>query len=286
LSSTGASASPGTADAQANVITLAGQPLLGLGGSQSSEGESGGALLDTGSSLPAHVEVAPWHAAATGSAASSKRSSSASAAAARAELPGVAKAGVLTSQSQAEHRSEQSVGSSFSDGVTLDLGNVLGLVLLHSETSSSGQGSSYLVGLNGTEIGTDEQLGDVCALDVSGVASLACLTASGGIANGLTSGAAELLGVKTALGLDPVAAFSTAASSGSGTPTSILPAAANAALPSAADTARAVSPAASSVGMAALPRTGVAIASLAGAALAALLAGAALRLFGRRRLAA
>ena len=98
----------------------------------------------------------------------------------------------------------------------------------------------------------------------------------------------QLLGVQTALGLNPVAAFSTAASSGSGTAPSILPAAGEVAPPAvaAADSARAVSPAASSVGMAALPRTGVAIASLAAAALAALLSGAALRLVGRRRLAA
>jgi LPXTG-motif cell wall-anchored protein len=51
------------------------------------------------------------------------------------------------------------------------------------------------------------------------------------------------------------------------------------------DTSRAVSPAAAA-GIAGLPRTGVATASLAAAALAALLSGTALRLLGRRRLAA
>jgi hypothetical protein len=291
VSSTGASADPAQADSQASVVSLGGQPVLGSGGSQSSEGETGGALLDTGTSLPAHVEVAPWHAAATGTAASSHRSSRASAALARVEAPGVVQAGVLTADSQAEHRSEQSVGSSASNGIDLGLADVARLILLHSETASTGKGHSYLVGLNGTEIGTDQQLGAGCSLDAAGLASLTCLTASGGIANGLTSGAAEVLGVQTALGLNPLAAFSTAASSGSGTAPEpapeILPAVANAALPS-ADTARTVAPAASasSTGFAALPRTGVAIASLAASALAALLAGTVLRLFGRRRLAA
>ncbi|MDQ1567018.1 MAG: hypothetical protein QOF96_1898, partial [Actinomycetota bacterium] len=153
------------------------------------------------------------------------------------------------------------------------------------EVGSSGKGHSYLVGLSGTEIGTDDQLGKGCALDASGVASLSCLTASGGVANNITSGAAEIIGVKTALGLDPVSAFTTAASSGTGTP-SILPSAA-ATLPS-IDTSRALSPAAAptTTNAAALPRTGVAALSMAVSALAALLSGLGLRLLGRRRVAA
>ena len=173
-------------------------------------------------------------------------------------MPGGGKVGVLTSDSQAEHSPEQSTATGTSDALNMGLGDTTRLVLLHSEVSSTGKGHSYLVGLNGTEIGTDDQLGKSCALDASGVASLSCLTASGGTANGLTRGAAEVLGVQTALGLNPVAAFSTAASSGTGStpPPSILPVVANPV--AAAETARTVTPAPASA-PAALPRTGVAI---------------------------
>jgi hypothetical protein len=264
------------------VVSIGGHPALGTGGSRSSDGESGGALLDTSDHAPVHLQVAPWHASATGQSASTRRSR-ASAAAARAEVPKVAKAGVLTSESQAEHADFQSTGSSRSDALDLGLGDATRLVLLHSEASSSGTGHSYLLGLNGTKIGTDDQLGKSCALDAAGVAQLTCLTASGGIANGLTSGAAEVLGVNTTLGLNPVSAFRTAASAGTGSiPPSILPAL-GVTLPS-TDTARAVTPETSTA--AALPRTGAAVASLAASALAALLSGLVLRLLGRRRLAA
>jgi len=284
ISSTGATADPSRSDARATVVGVGGQPVAGTGGSQPEEGESRGALLDTGT-LPAHVQVAPWHASAKGSPASSRRSSRASAAAARAEVPSVVKAGVLTSDSQAAHEWQQSSALSSSNAIDLGLADAFRLVLLHSEVGSSGKGHSYLVGLNGTEIGTDDQLGKGCALNAAGVASLSCLTASGGVANGITSGAAEVAGVNTVLGLNPVSAFSTAASSGLGTP-SILSSVA-AALPS-IDTARSVNPAPSLAAAATgtLPRTGVAGVSLAASALAALLSGLVLRLLGRRRLAA
>ena len=165
ISTTGATADSNTAGAQAAVINLGGQPLLGTGGAQTSEGESGGALLDTGTAVPAHVQLAPWHAAAKGSPSSAHRSSSASAALARAEAPGVAKLGVLTADSQADHQTAQSTALSTSNAVDLSLADVANIVLLHSEAGASGTGHSYLVGLNGTELGTDDQLGPSCALD-------------------------------------------------------------------------------------------------------------------------
>lgn len=282
ISSTGASAGSDKAESRAAVVSLNGQPALGTGGSQPNEGQSGGALVDTGTSAPAQVQVAPWQASSKGTAGSAKRSSSAAASAAKAEAPGLAKADVLGSEANADHTTAQSRGSSTSEALDLTLGtDTARLVLLHSEVGSSGKGHSYLVGLNGTEIGTDDQLGKSCAVDAS-VASLVCLTASGDITNGITSGNAEVLGVKTALGLDSLAAFSTAADSGTGTAVpSILPAVAEAVLP-AADTARAVTPAITTSDTA-LARTGVAAASLAASALAAILSGLVLRLIGRRR---
>jgi hypothetical protein len=277
ISTTGASADSNKADAEAAVISIGGKSALGTGGSQSSDGDVQGAILDTGDRFPARLQVAPWHTVANGSKASAHRHSKAEAALARAEAPGVVKVGLLTSQAEADHTATQSNGTSVSDAADLTLADVVRVVLLHSEVGSTERGHSYLVGLNGTEIGTDEQLGKICALDASGVASLSCLTASGGKAsNGITAGAAQVAGVNTALGLNPVAAFSTAASSGPGTtPPSILPVAAPVIN---GETARAaVSPAAAPARTPALPRTGLALAS------AALLSGLVLRLFGRRR---
>jgi hypothetical protein len=289
VSTTGAAADPNTAAAQASVIEVGGEPVLGTGGSQASTGQSGGALLDTGNALPAQVQVAPWQATATGSANDSRRSSNASAAAARAEVPEVAKLGVLQSESSAEHQSAKSVGAASSDGIDLGLADVARLILLHSETSSEGRGHSYLVGLNGTEIGTDEQLGEICALEATGLLGLSCLQASGGPAGGLLGGSAEVLGISTPLAaaLDPVSAFSATSSAGPGSdPISVLPADASAAE---SEAARTVSPAASTPAdtagqiLGALPRTGMAMAAFVIAALGALLSGGTLRRLARRR---
>ena len=286
ISNTGAKADPSSAEARAAVVSIGGQPALNTGGTQSGEGESGGALLDTGDKLPAHLQVAPWKAGSKGTAASARRSSHASAALARLEAPNhAAKVGVLTSDANADHVTEKSNGTSTSDAVDLVLGDTH-VVVAHSEASSAGKGHSYLVGLSGTQIGTDDQLGKspICSLDAS-VVALSCLTASGGVANGLTTSAAQVAGVQTALGLNPVTAFGTTASSGTGTPPSILESVAAALpAPAPAETARAAAvERPSALPPAGLARTGVALASTAAAALAALVSGLALRLFGRRR---
>jgi hypothetical protein len=290
VSETGAAADPNTADASASVIEVGGEPILGTGGSQTSTGESSGALVDTGAALPVQAQLAPWSAEATGSSAGSTRSSQASAAVARAAVPQVASLGVLQSESSAEHRSTKSIGAGSSDAVDLGLADIARLVLLHSEVSSEGRGHSYLVGLNGTEIGTDDQLGQACVLGVPGLLGLSCLQASGGLTGGLLGGSAELLGITTPLGaaLDPVAAFSATSTSGSGSePIAVLPDAGTS-----TEAARAVSPAAAAAPstadqiLEALPRTGATVAALLAAALAALMSGGTLRRFGRRRVTA
>ena len=289
LSNTGATADPNTAGARASVLDLNGEPLLGTGGTQASTGESSGALVDTGAALPVTAQVAPWSAAASGSAANSTRTSKAKAAVARAEVPDVAKLGVLQSESTAEHRSEKSTAIGSSDAVDLGLADIARLILLHSEGSSEGAGQSYLVGLNGTEIGTNEQLGQLCALQVPDVVALSCLTASGGLGGGLLGGNAEVLGasIPLAAALDPVSAFSASATSGTGS----VVAGATETPAAATETERSVAPAAETAPAVdtsgqALPRTGVAIAALLAAAFAALLSGGALRLIGRRRVTA
>ena len=288
ISKTGATADSGAPSADASVIRLGGQPLLGLGGTQQGDGATGGSLADTGASLPARAQVAPWRASADGTHTATRHARS-SAAVARADLPDVASAGVLTSDSEATHTDQKSSGTAMTDGVQLSALDVVRLVLLHSEVSTEGRGHSYLVGLNGTEIGTDEQLGagPLCALDAAGVASLSCLTASGG--NGTGNPVAQVAELTPAIealaAVNPVAAFTTAANSGAGTPAVTAPAAApvvegeatRAAAPEPAAAAQTVTDSSTS-----LSRTGTAVASLAGTAIGLLMVGFALRRFKAR----
>jgi len=294
VSKTDATAGSGGPTAGASVIRLQGEPVLNLGGTQQGDGESGGSLLDTGASLPVRAQVAPWHAAASGAHSSTRHAKSA-AAVARADVPDVARAGVLTSSSEATYTDQRSTGTAVSDGADLAVLDALDLDLLHSEVNSDGRGHSYLVGVNGTEIGTDDQLGasPLCSLSAPGLLNLSCLTASGGNAapGGLTNGAANLATVSPVLdvlaAVSPVSAFTAASSSGSGTSTPVA-AAAPAAGVSGDEASRSLAspaPAASAVEgqqTGRLPRTGTNPAALLATALSALLAGLGLRRFRTR----
>lgn len=295
VSRTSASADPAGSSAQASVISVGGQPVANLGGTQKGDGETDGSLVDTGSSQPARVEVAPWHAAANS--ASGSRSSQASAAALRAQVPKVVRAQVLASESQASHRAEKSTGRAASDGADVTVLDGTHVVVLHSEVGSERRGHSYLAKVNGTEIGTDEQLGKspLCALNAAGVLSVSCLTASGGTVGNITSGAAEVARVAPAVEaiqmLNPIAAITTAASSGIGeqpgialpipvpapAPSAEMTRAASAAGPAVPGAQAALSPSTSG-----LPRTGTAATPFAGSALAALAFGILLRRIGVR----
>jgi LPXTG cell wall anchor motif len=290
ISQTDATAGSGASSADASVIRLGGEPLLNLGGSQTGDGDTGGSLLDTGASLPARVQVAPWHASADGSQGPTRHARG-SAAVARADLPSVVTAGVLTSDSNASYTEQKSSGTATSDGVQLGILGAIRVVLLHSEVSSESGGHSYLVGFNDTQIGTDDQLGTspLCALN-AGLASLSCLTGSGGTgASGTANAVAQVAQVTPALdalgALNPVAAFTTSATSGTGQAPAVT-APAPAAVPQVeGETSRAVNPetgtavAPSNSAAGALPRTGTAAASLAAGALAMTLLGLGLRRF-------
>lgn len=289
ISDTSAKADGSSSEASASVISVGGKPFPagtesggGAGGTESGEGENKGALVDTVDKSPARVQVAPWKARTTGQQNSkeSRRTSSASAALATVEVPDHAKVKLLTSDASAEHTATQSTGKSTSDAADISIGDMR-FVLLHSEVDSSAKGGSYLVGLNGQKIGTREQLGQLCALDVSGVAAVSCLTASGGTANGIASGAAEVLGVQSPLPFNPASAFATTGTAGTGTAPSVLESVA-AAVP-AAEAPRAAAAPQQAAPSAELPRTGAAAAGLAASGLAGLLAGFVLRRLGRPR---
>ena len=286
ISDTSAKADGSNSEAKASVISVGGKPFPGgtesgggTGGSESGDGENKGALIDTVDKSPVRVQVAPWKARANGAEKSKtgKRSSSASAALATVEVPDHANVKLLTSDATAEHTDMQSTGKSTSDAADITVGD-LHLVLLHSEVDSNAKGDSYLVNLNGTKIGTREQLGELCALDLSGVAAVSCLTASGGTANGIASGTAEVLGVQSPLPFNPASAFATTGTAGTGTEPSILESVA-----AAGPATEAPRAAAAPQPAAALPRTGAAAAGLAASGLLGLLTGFVLRLMGRPR---
>jgi len=295
ISKTSAVADQTTPTADASVIRIGGQTLLGLGGSQKDEGKQNGALLDTGASNPIRLEVAPWAVAVEKTADPNTRHSKAGAALARASVANVVKAALLHSESEASWTDTKSTGTAFSNGVELGVADIINVVLLHSEVKTEGAGHSYLIGLNGTEIGTDSQLGKspICALTLQSVLSLSCLTASGGNGTPAPAGApstaaAEVAKVEPAISavsmLGPLDAFTAASSSGSGAaPVVTLPAAP--APVAAAEETREVTPAAVAPA-AALPRTGAAFAGLVVSGLVALLGGALLRLASRRRVTA
>lgn len=296
ISKTGAVADQTAPTADASVVRIGGQTLLGLGGSQKGDGKQGGALLDTGANNPIRLELAPWAAAVEGTAGPT-RHSKAGAALARANVASVVKAAVLHSESEATWTDSKSTSTAFSNGVELGLLDMLNVVLLHSEVKSEGDGQSYLVGLNNTKIGTDDQLGKspLCALTLPSLLSLSCLTASGGSgapapAGSPNNGGAQVVKVDPAVEaismLDPVNGFTAAAASGTGSePLTTAPTAPAPVTAAATATPAAPAPAipATAILAGALPKTGAAVAGLGVSGLVALLGGAVLRVTGRRR---
>jgi hypothetical protein len=306
LSDTEAQAGPSTTQSDASVISLGGEPILGLGGSSTGGDPASGALLDLGEPGGIQVQAAPWEASTssssdgdftTASRGSEGTSAASRAAVARAAVPSVAEAHVVESESQATHTDVQSTGAAVSNGVRLHLFDAVRLTLLHSEVSSSGVGSSHLVGLNDTEIGTDEQLSGACSLALGPIASVLCLTATGGAGNnaGDLTSAAGVADVNSGLlsGLVgdalPLAAF--AVTGGTGTGASPVVAAPVAPADGAESSAAVIEAPRGAVDAAddtagiqsALARTGATAMDLLPWGIATLGFGAGLRMLGRRR---
>lgn len=205
VSQTSASATDGGGTASSSVLSLPGSngqaPSSQLGGSAGPNQSTSGSLLDTGPSSSGELAVTPWSASNTSSGSSS--TSQASAAVARGTLgsgSSSASASVLQSQSDATYNGSgagSSSGSSSTDGAVLNVGGSGGLTVdvLHSDASTSGQGHTYLVGVNGNYIGTASDVGTVCKnLNIQGVAGLNCLTVSGGVGSMLAQVAGLNLG--------------------------------------------------------------------------------------------
>jgi hypothetical protein len=169
-------------EARGHALELFGEPPSeAFGGSQKGEGTSEGALLDTGDTPLGRAQVLPWE-AAVGREGNTQEAQGA-AAAARAVLPdGLVTLAVLQSESHASHTGGKSAGSASSDGAFVNLGGEEGVTVrvLHAETSSEGEGRSYLLGIGDTHVLTSDDTGGRCAIEVPSLARVVCLSASGG----------------------------------------------------------------------------------------------------------
>lgn len=145
--------------ATADVIRLGDETVVG--GTQEGDGEATGEIFDSGDTELGRLALAAWHAAVEGDSAESR--------ATLVQLTVIDQdtidAKVLDSYSQADGNGS----SSYSEGVRITLGGgELEIILLRSETSSDGEGETYLASVNGEKAFTDEQVeGQLCAVDAN-----------------------------------------------------------------------------------------------------------------------
>lgn len=206
---TSSSANSDGGSAHADALDVLGTRVSG-GDSSDPSKPANGNIIGTGDTPVGDAEVAPYSASVKHDATSS--SADADAALAHAGLAGLLEVWVLHSHSHSDWSSDQSNGSASSDGAEVS-GAGHDIKVLHAETSSGHKGSSALIVLDGQGIATSDQAGGACAIDLSPIAQVLCLTATGGVGkNGqTTSGAA----VASATGMVPGTTLVGAGSTGS-----------------------------------------------------------------------
>lgn len=273
IGSTSTTAGSGSGSAQADALDLLGNRVQG---GDTTDGAKSGSLVATGDIPLGDLELAPWSASVAHAGGGTQ--SRAEAALVHAGLLGVLQLWVLHSQSQATWTPDASHGQASSDGAEANVGDgAVDVKVLHAETDSNGSGSSALLVLNGTGIGTSDQTNGACKLALDPIAELLCLQASGGQGgNGATTETAYVAGVTGAV----PGATVTGASSGGGHVAA--PAQARAGRTPARHNANGPLPHTTGPSESRLPFTGVEVGLLTayGAALAGL--GAALLAVGRR----
>ena len=220
IGGTSSSANSDGGQAHADALDVLGTRVSG-GDSNDPGKPSSGNVIGTGDTPLGDAEVAPYSAKVTHTTDSS--SADADAALAHAGLAGLLEVWVLHSHSHSDWNANQSNGSSSSDGAEVS-GQGHDIKVLHAETASGHQGSSALLVIDGQGIGTSDQAGGACKLDLSPIAQILCLTASGGVGkNGQTTSGAT---VASATGMVPGTTLVGAGSAGSGAvPTASKPAA-------------------------------------------------------------
>jgi hypothetical protein len=167
---TGATAGTTGSAASAAPISIAGKPILA--GTAPTTKSGSGALYDSGKTQLGQVAVLPWATNVGPNQASS------SAAVATASLNGVGDIAVAPSFSFADWTPGRSNSSAVSDGAVIHFGSYT-IRVLHSESSASGFGKTYLVQLFGNDLGVTNAKG--CLVDLGPLANVGCLQALNGV---------------------------------------------------------------------------------------------------------
>jgi hypothetical protein len=214
-----AHAGPDGANSAANPLGL-GPPfsVYPFGGSQKGVGKRGGALAGLGTSATGpKARVMPWQATVTDDAGHSHALGDAAILQATTGdlLTIPLSLSVAATRSEADYTGGASSGASSSDGVLFNAGNGVAVDVLHSDASSSGKGSSYLVDFNGTRVLTGDQVNGQCSQSLPGAVSLSCLSATGGPGASQSEVASATLGDASS-GPTQGASVSSTGSSGTG----------------------------------------------------------------------
>jgi len=193
VSETGATVDDGSGNASASVVTVGGEPLFdGTSGEQTGEGSQSGALYDTGPTPLGQAQVMPWSASVTDDGTTTEASSEAAVLSLSLLDPAVLEATVLSSSSSASGDSDSSSGSASTDGAVVNALGQLNVTVLHSEVNSENKARSYVLGVNDSVFLSSDQSNGACKIDLDGLISLACLTASGGTVEGVQTATGEV----------------------------------------------------------------------------------------------
>lgn len=196
VSCTSADAGPNSADGSATALRILGHDVAA--GSASGNGSNSGNLI----ALPANpllsLAVADWMASAAAGQSSSTASSRASLVDLALDGGQIATLAVLEAGSNASWTPAGSEGSGYANGVHLTLGNgALVVILLHSDADSSGTPHAYIASINGTDLITSQQTGQLPAITIPGVITINLLqtSANGGLSIGNVATVSGLLGM-------------------------------------------------------------------------------------------
>lgn len=196
ISCTSADAGPDTADGHATALRILGHDVSA--GAASGNAANNGALL----ALPANpllsLSIADWMASAAAGQSSSTGSSRASLVDLALANGQVATLAVLEAGSNASWTPAASEGHAYANGVHLTLGNgALVVILLHSDANSNGAPHAYIASINGTDLITSQQTGQLPAITIPGIITINLLqtSANGGLSVGNVSTVTGLLGM-------------------------------------------------------------------------------------------
>lgn len=196
VSCTSADAGPDSADGNATAIRILGHDVSA--GSASGNASNSGDLLALPTNPLLSLGIADWMASAAAGQNSSTGSSRASLVDLALANGQVATLAVLEAGSNASWTSGASQGSAYANGVHLTLGNgALVVILLHSDADSNGTPHAYIASINGTDIITSQETGQLPAITIPGIITINLLqtSASGGLSIGNVSTVTGLLGM-------------------------------------------------------------------------------------------